>query len=775
MAISHLLVALALAQGPLQAAPAPPDAHPRVTLSTDSLIAEAREALNRGRPWQASRLITPVIADSSSRTPAAVYLAAVAASRWGGWPEVTKLLSGAAWLDSLDGGRGRLLLARAALEQRTDSIALAQALGTPAATADSIEGERLVILATALDRLGARDSSASTYERAALHLPAIADWLLIRAASTTDDSAGRSRLYERLRDPLARARIPWSNAAALERTGDLQGAAARYAALGDRVGALRLRALASPDSDIQIRVRRDLVDLVAARRSVAELREAITSLDSQYAPLTPREELTVARAAGVAGPASRVVAGFAVAFAAGLGNGEDRFAYATALGKIGRYGEAAYQFNLVRAPKKLVATAAYQRARALVRDGQLSEGRSALFEVLRRYRTDTVAASSALFLLGDLAADDGADDKARIYNRRLAVRYPTSSFAPTARFRAAMLALLSGEAKLAAREFDDLWQRYPKSDEYGAAVYWAGRACAASGDSAAARTRWALVAGGDPGSYYVGLALDRLGEPAWSPVATPDSFAVIPAMDSSVARAELLGKLGMTAESRWEYDRLARSQDTSSERLLSLANAFRARGMPAQAIQLARRALVYGARADARTYRLLYPVGPAEALAGEAVEHGLDPSLVAALIRQESRFDPGATSAVGARGLMQVMPDLGARLAQTLGYPIWDPVLLYQPDVSIQLGTFHLQELFESYSETVHILAAYNAGSSRVERWSRRKGVEDPEIFAERIPFAETRGYVRAIQRNQAIYRTLYPWTALGQAAARLEAEEGPS
>jgi soluble lytic murein transglycosylase len=292
---------------------------------------------------------------------------------------------------------------------------------------------------------------------------------------------------------------------------------------------------------------------------------------------------------------------------------------------------------------------------------------------------------------------------------------------------------------------------------------------------AAARTRWALVAGGDPGSYYVGLALDRLGEPAWSPAATPDSFAVIAMMDSAVSRAELLGKLGMTAESRWEYDRLARSQDTSSERLLSLANAFRARGMPAQAIQLTRRALVYGARPDARTYRLLYPVGPAEALAVEALEHGLDPSLVAALIRQESRFDPGATSAVGARGLMQVMPDLGARLAQTLGYPIWDPVLLYQPDVSIQLGTFHLQELFESYSETVHILAAYNAGSSRVERWSKRKGVEDPEVFAERIPFAETRGYVRAIQRNQAIYRTLYPWTALGQAAARLDAEQGPS
>ena len=215
----------------------------------------------------------------------------------------------------------------------------------------------------------------------------------------------------------------------------------------------------------------------------------------------------------------------------------------------------------------------------------------------------------------------------------------------------------------------------------------------------------------------------------------------------------------MAEESRREYDRLARTQDTSSERLLALANAFRAQGLPSQAIQLARRALVYGARADARTYRLLYPVGLAEALVGESVEHQLDASFVAALIRQESMFNPAATSAVGARGLMQVMPDLGARLARSLDFPVWDPVLLYQPDVSLQLGTFHLQELAERYQEPVHILAAYNAGASRVERWSRRNGVDDPEVFAERIPFAETRGYVRAIQRNQEIYRTLYPWT----------------
>ena len=389
MPLSHLWVALALALGPLQAAPADsPSAHLFSRAADDSLLAEARAALTRGRPWQASRIISPVVADTVRRTPAAVFLAATAASRWGGWPEVARLLTGEAWLDSLYAGRGRLLLARAALEQRSDSLALSQALAAPVAADDTTDGERLVLLAAALDRVDARDSSASTYERAAARLPLIGDWLLVRAAAVTDDSAGRARLYARLSDPLARDRMAWSEAAAHERTGDLEGAARRYTALGARVTALRLRLEASPDSDSRESVRRDLVALVAARRTVGEVREATALLDSVFVSLTPAEELVVARSATSSGPPARAVAGYARAFEAKLGNAEDRFGYAGALGKVGRYGDAAFQFNLVRAPSKLAASAAYQRARALVRDGQVSEGRAALVEIGRRYPTD---------------------------------------------------------------------------------------------------------------------------------------------------------------------------------------------------------------------------------------------------------------------------------------------------------------------------------------------------------------------------------------------------
>jgi soluble lytic murein transglycosylase len=246
-----------------------------------------------------------------------------------------------------------------------------------------------------------------------------------------------------------------------------------------------------------------------------------------------------------------------------------------------------------------------------------------------------------------------------------------------------------------------------------------------------------------------------------------DSFVPFPAVDSGIARAALLERLGLVREAGWEYDRLARDADESVERLLTTANGFRSRDLGAQAIRLARRALVKGAPADARLYRLLYPVLHTDALVAEASAQGLDPSFVAALVRQESMFNPQATSSVGARGLMQVMPDLGRSLARTLAFPEWDPVLLWQPDVSLELGTVHLADLMKQLPDPVRVLAAYNAGLSRVARWQLKARAEDPEVFAERIPFIETRDYVRIIQRNQDIYRQLYAWDAGAPRASR--------
>jgi soluble lytic murein transglycosylase len=219
-------------------------------------------------------------------------------------------------------------------------------------------------------------------------------------------------------------------------------------------------------------------------------------------------------------------------------------------------------------------------------------------------------------------------------------------------------------------------------------------------------------------------------------------------------------ELGLGTEAEREYDWVTTEAQRSMDVTLAVAHAFHERGLTPRAIRLANRALWGGAPRDEYLFRALYPVAYESTLTRQADRHGLDRALLAALIRQESSFEPRATSAAGARGLMQIMPRVGRQLARSADYPFWDVALLYQADVSLELGTQHLAGLLRGYEDVTHALAAYNAGSSRAKRWLTKPGTDDPEVFVERIPFTETRGYVRVILRNREMYRTLYGWPA---------------
>jgi soluble lytic murein transglycosylase len=749
-------VAQAPSSPPVDSGPASPPSVP-----ADSAVSAATNALARGLPWRATLLLAPVLSDSTRRTSEAVLLAATAASRWGGWEEVQRLLSPESWADSAFGGEGCLLLARAALERRQDSLAAANAARAIALLDDSERrGTAFVYLAEVLERLGSRDSAAKSYARAAELLPGVADWLWLRAAGVTTDSAGRATAYAALRRPATRVRVPFTEAVIREHIGDYLGAAQRYDLLGARTTALRLRLAAANDSAGRDSMRRELVAFVDARPSVGDAQRAIAILDSAFTGLGPGDELIVARAAAASGLPPRAVAGYTRALEAGIGDAEDRFEFATALGRVGRYRESAKEFERVPAGHRQGGAAAYQRGRALLRDGQEESATKALRLVLRRFPRDTAAATPALLLLADLAIDARHDADARKLLARLAAQFPKSRFTPSARFQAALIALLEGGAETAAKEFDALAASRNAGDEVPAATYWSGRAWAQTGDSARARGRWSTLAARDPTSYYAGLSEERLGLSRWLPPAAADSFVPVPEVDSAMARGDLLVRIGLSQEAAWEHEDIARQADQSVDRLLATANAFRERDLGSPAIRLARRAIARGAAGDARTYRLLYPIVRPDAILAQATVQSLDPSFVAALIRQESMFNPGATSSVGARGLMQVMPDLGRILAKALSFPAWDPALLYQPDVSLELGTRHLAELVHRYDDPARTLAAYNAGVSRVDRWMNREGVADAEIFVERIPFIETRDYVRLILRSRDLYRGLYAWMA---------------
>jgi soluble lytic murein transglycosylase len=279
----------------------------------------------------------------------------------------------------------------------------------------------------------------------------------------------------------------------------------------------------------------------------------------------------------------------------------------------------------------------------------------------------------------------------------------------------------------------------------------------AAGNSSVAAARWREIVRLQPLSYYGFASQRQLGESSWSPTGPGEAIPHVAAVDNAMTRASVLERLGMDVEARFEYDALEDAAAKSPESAAATAAAFAEHGQVSRAIRIAQR-LVDSGRHDARTYRLLFPLLDQDELARDAKARGLDPALVAGVIRQESSFNARAVSVAGARGLMQLLPSVGQEVSRNASFAVWYPALLLDPDANLQLGTAHLASYFKQYGALPRVLAAYNAGGSRVTRWVAKPGANDPELFAERVPFAETRDYVRIVQRNAQVYRTLYDW-----------------
>lgn len=727
-----------------------------VVRTADTTVVTACDALAQGRAWRATRALAPVLHDPQRRTPDVVLLAATAAGEWRGWDEVDSLLTGQPWIDTLQAGRGRVLLARSALEQGEDSLARVHAEAAVASATDSRErGRRMVILARALDRIGVRDSARASYVRASRGLPDISDWLILRAAALTPGANRRRPLYDLLSLPAAVERAPRVEGQALEAVdGDLAGAARKYRELGLTAQALRLRAIDASTVAQRAAVRRELVTIVATSPGSPFANEAIAVLDERFPTLSGGENLILARSLAVSGPFPRAAALFKRAIAGHRATTNDRFQYAVVLRRINHHRAAIEALARITAPRALAADAALLRARSLLEIDRDAAAKKLLRTIPKRFANDTAAVAGALYLLADLATDEQRDLAAREAMRDVAKRYPTSRLAPTATFRAALIAYVHGRAATAANELDTLAVRYDQSSETLAALYWSGRAWERAGDSARAVVRWNQLLARDPLSYYSAQAARRLGQQPWAPPDAADVFPDVPVVDSIFRRTDELMRLGMDYEARLEFDVALRDAASSTDRMLATAAAFRDRGQTTRTISLGWKVIARGER-DARAYRLVYPVVLGDAIIAESRLRHVDPALVAAIIRQESSFNPSATSGPGARGLMQVMPSIGQAIAHGLRYPYWNPDLLYEPDVNLELGINHLRSMLAG-RDPIRALAAYNAGDGRVARWSRKPGASDPELFIERIPFVETRDYVRIVLRNRDLYRALY-------------------
>jgi soluble lytic murein transglycosylase len=157
-------------------------------------------------------------------------------------------------------------------------------------------------------------------------------------------------------------------------------------------------------------------------------------------------------------------------------------------------------------------------------------------------------------------------------------------------------------------------------------------------------------------------------------------------------------------------------------------------------------------------WHLLFPQPYWTELVADAGSNGVDPYLVASLIRQESEFNTSAVSPANAYGLMQLLPSVGKSMAKKHAIKRFDARQLLNPSVNLALGTANLKQVLDRFGGQVeYALAAYNAGDTPVRQWLSSNDYKDVPEFVESIPYTETRDYVQAILRNREMYRALYP------------------
>ncbi|MBR6562366.1 MAG: lytic transglycosylase domain-containing protein [Clostridia bacterium] len=152
--------------------------------------------------------------------------------------------------------------------------------------------------------------------------------------------------------------------------------------------------------------------------------------------------------------------------------------------------------------------------------------------------------------------------------------------------------------------------------------------------------------------------------------------------------------------------------------------------------------------------KLFYPREYTEYVTAYAAEYGVPEPLVYAVIRAESGFDERAESRVGAKGLMQMMPDTLDWLSRLIGEET--PTDIFDPETNVKYGTYYLRHLYDRFGSWETALAAYNAGHGRVAEWLNDSRYSDDGQMLTEIPISETRNYVNKVMGNFDTYNKLY-------------------
>jgi soluble lytic murein transglycosylase len=276
-------------------------------------------------------------------------------------------------------------------------------------------------------------------------------------------------------------------------------------------------------------------------------------------------------------------------------------------------------------------------------------------------------------------------------------------------------------------------------------VYWYGRAERELGSPLEAEGYFERIAGEH--NFYGRLASEELGVslriPARAPLPTESEIAEVAAIPG-LARALALYRLDMRTEATREWLWTIRGMD--DRKLLAAAELARRNEAWDRAISTADRTVL------AHNFSVRYLAPYREVLAENARSRDLEEPWVLGVIRQESRFITGAKSSAGATGLMQVMRPTAKWVAQRMRMKNFSWARLHEPDLNAALGTYYLKHVLNQFDGSpVLAAAAYNAGPSRARLWRGTVPVEGA-IFAETIPFGETRDYVKKVMTNTVYY-----------------------
>ncbi len=367
------------------------------------------------------------------------------------------------------------------------------------------------------------------------------------------------------------------------------------------------------------------------------------------------------------------------------------------------------------------------------------------------------------------------------YFRELQQRFPHGTHASYAHWKAAWLTFRQGRTDEARQAFEEQIALYPESAEVPNALYWRGRLAEEEANPAMARAFYQKLSDRFRNYYYAEFGRQRLkGLPGAGSVPKEDAphytlldrIAPLPASgritpadppedNLRVARARLLSNGGLADMAVRELQAAA-SQEGGSWAPPEMARVYQDGGRYDRGIEIMKRLTPNYFAVDLpdlpRPYwEALFPKPYWNDLRKYSELNGLDPYIVASLIRQESEFNAGAISHANAVGLMQLLPKTGKTVAKQVKLKGFSAPQLYSPTVNLQLGTRYFKDMVDKYNgQFEYALAAYNAGSDRVEDWLGQGHYRDPQEFVESIPFTETREYVQAILRNANVYRQLY-------------------